>query len=152
MGTLFSSMMMPPHSAESAAEIIGALIPQRETKSAAMQAAERMLYRGTAGDCCAAFFKAGSFPATILAQDQEDFLRGGFRAVFDFGFRCGFDGSEIQPGGSLAGKDSSEASSTGSRSCETSARSCGSRSSGLALKVSRFSAGLAIAIHFTAAA
>jgi hypothetical protein len=75
-----------------------------------------MLYRGTAGDCCAAFFKLGSFPATILAKDQEDFPRDGFRAVFDFGFRCGFDGSEIQAGGSLAGKDSSEASSTGSRS------------------------------------
>jgi len=111
-----------------------------------------MLYRGTAVDCCAAFFKLGSFPATILAQDQEGFLRRGFRAVRDFGFGCGFDGSEIQAGGSLAGKDSSEASSTGSRSCEPSARSCGSRSSGLAGKVSRFSADLNIGIHFTAAA
>src|ERR1700687_6384124 len=55
MGTLFSSMMMPPQSAEAAAEIIGALIPQRKMKSAAMRAAERMLYRGTAGECCAAF-------------------------------------------------------------------------------------------------
>jgi len=27
-----------------------------------------MLYRGTAGDGCAAFFKLGSFPAPIVAQ------------------------------------------------------------------------------------
>jgi hypothetical protein len=109
-----------------------------------------MLYRGTAVDCCAAFFKTGSFPATILARDQKGFLRRGFRAVFDFSFRCGFDGSEIQAGGSLAGNDSSEASSTGSRSRGTSARSRGSRFSGFAGEDSRFSAGLAIAIHFIA--
>jgi hypothetical protein len=30
-----------------------------------------MLYRGTAGDCCAAFFKLGSFPAPILAQIRK---------------------------------------------------------------------------------
>jgi len=111
-----------------------------------------MLYRGTAGDCCAAFFKTGSFPATILAQDQEDFLRGGFRVVRDFGFRCGLDGSEIQDGGSLAGKDSSEASSTGSRTCGSLADSPGPRSPGFPGEESRFSAALAIAIHFTAAA
>jgi hypothetical protein len=93
------------------------------------------------------FSKMRSFPATILERYQEDFPRRGFRVVRDFGFRCGFDGSEIQAGGSLAGKDSSEASSTGSRSCETSARS-----SDFAGEDSRFSAGLAIAIHFTAAA
>jgi hypothetical protein len=30
-----------------------------------------MLYRGTAGDCCAAFFKLESFPAPILAQIRK---------------------------------------------------------------------------------
>jgi hypothetical protein len=80
----------------------------------------------------------GSFSAAIRARDQEDFLRRGFRAVFDFGFRCGFDGSEIQAGGSLAGNDSSEASSTGSRFRETSARSCWPRSSDFGGEDSRF--------------
>jgi len=108
-----------------------------------------MLYRGTAGDCCAAFFKKAF--AAILVRDQEDFLRGGFRAFFDFGFRCGFDGSKIQADGSLAGNDSSEASSTGSRFCEGSARSRASRSSDFGGEDSRFSAGLAIGIYFTAA-
>jgi len=98
------------------------------------------------------FSKMRSFPATILERYQEDFPRGGFRVVRDFGFRCGLDGSEIQDGGSLAGKDSSEASSTGSRTCGSLADSPGPRSPGFPGEESRFSAALAIAIHFTAAA
>jgi hypothetical protein len=68
MGTLFSSTMTPAQSAESAAELIGAMIPHRKTKSAATPAAERMLYRGTAGDGCAAFFNR-AFPLQIVARD-----------------------------------------------------------------------------------
>src|ERR1700738_5544724 len=53
MGTPFSSMITPAHSAESAAEILDAVIPHKSATSAARGAAERMLYRGTVDDCCA---------------------------------------------------------------------------------------------------
>jgi hypothetical protein len=90
------------------------------------------------------FSRCKKFPAAILARVQEDFLRCGFRAFFDFDFRCGFDGSEIQAGGSLAGKDSSEASSTGSA-----LESPGPRS-GFGDGDFCFSAGLAICTQFCA--
>jgi len=46
-------MVTPAHSAESAAEILDAVIPHKRANSAAIRAAERMLYRGTADACCA---------------------------------------------------------------------------------------------------
>jgi hypothetical protein len=107
-----------------------------------------MLYRGTAGDGCRAFFK-DSFRLQSQ-RNQEDFLRRNFLAVSGFAFRGALDGSEIQAGASLAGNDSWEASSTGSRLCETSSRSPASRSSDFGGKGSRFPAGLAIGIHFSA--
>src|SRR6266478_3961081 len=127
-------------------DIFAAVIPHKKANSTAIRATERMLYRGTAGDGCAAFL--GSFATAILARDQEDFLRLAFRALFDFGFRAGFGGSKIHAGGSLAGKESLEASSTGSRLCETSSAFRGSRSSDFCDEDSRFSTGLAIAILF----
>src|SRR6266404_2725403 len=146
IGTPFSSTMTPAQSAESVADIFAAVIPHKKANSTAIRATERMLYRGTAGDGCAAFL--GSFATAILARDQEDFLRLAFRALFDFGFRAGFGGSKIHAGGSLAGKESLEASSTGSRLCETSSAFRGSRSSDFGDEDSRFSTGLAIAILF----
>ncbi len=139
--------MTPAQSAESAADSFAAVIPHKSANSAANRTAERMLYRGTAADCCAARFLKG-FPATILVRDQEDFLGRGFGRFLDFGFRSGFDGSEIQAGGSLAGKDSWEASSTGSRFCESSTRSRASLSSSFGDEDFCFLAGLAIAILF----
>src|SRR3984893_9232865 len=53
IGTAFSSTMTPAHSAESADKILDALIPHKSATSAASRAAQRMLYRGTADDCCA---------------------------------------------------------------------------------------------------
>src|SRR6266478_652655 len=127
-------------------DIFAAVIPHKKANSTAIRATERMLYRGTAGDGCAAFL--GSFATAILPGDQEDFLRLAFRALFDFGFRAGFGGSKIHAGGSLAGKESLEASSTGSRLCETSSAFRGSRPSDFGDEDSRFSTGLAIAILF----
>jgi len=98
------------------------------------------------------FSRWESLPAAMLARDQEDFLCCGFREFFDFGFRCGFDGSEIQAGGSLAGNDSSEASWTGSKFCEISVRSRASRSSDFGDEDARFSAGLAMPSYFTSVA
>src|SRR5260370_7862796 len=146
MGTPFSSTMTPAQSAESVADIFAAVIPHKKASSTAIRATERMLYRGTAGDGSASFL--GSFATAILAQDQEDFLRLAFRALFDFGFRAGFGGSKIHAGGSLAGKESLEASSTGSRLCETSSAFRGSPSPHFGHEDSRFWTGLAFSILF----
>jgi hypothetical protein len=149
MGTLFSSTMTPAQSAASAADTFAAVIPHKSANSAAIRTAERMLYRGTAADCCAARFLKG-LAAAILVRDQKDFLRRGFARFLDFSFRPGFDGLKIQAGESLAGKDSWEASSTGSRVCERSVCPRVSRSSGFGGEDSRFSAGLPIRTQFFA--
>jgi hypothetical protein len=109
-----------------------------------------MHYRGTADDGCAVRFLKG-FPAAVLVQDQEDFLPCRFDASFDFGFRSGLAGSKIHAGGSLAGNDSWEASSTGSNFVETLPGSCWPRSPDFGDEGSRFSAGLLIRVYFTAA-
>jgi hypothetical protein len=109
-----------------------------------------MHYRGTADDGCAARFLR-AFPAVVLVQDQEDFLLCRFGAFFDFGFRSGLAGSKIHAGGSLAGNDSWEASSTGSNFVEPLPRSCWPRSPNFGGEGSRFSAGLVIRVYFTPA-
>jgi len=141
--------MTPVQSAESSADIFAAVIPHKSANSAAIRTAERMLYRGTAANCCAARFLKG-LAAAILVRDQEDFLRRVFGRFLDFGFRPGFDGLKIQAGESLAGKDSWEASSTGSGVCERPVCSRVSRSSGFGDEDSRFSAGLTIRTRFYA--
>jgi hypothetical protein len=57
-------------------------------------------------------------------------------------FFCDLAGSEIHAGGSLAGNDSSEASSTGSGFCGSLLESCSSRSSDFGGGDFCFSAGL----------
>ena len=52
----------------------------------------------------------------VVATSHADFLRGRFAAFFFVGLGA----SDIHAGGSLAGNDSSEASSTGSTLSETS--------------------------------
>src|SRR5260370_18780220 len=101
MGTPFSSTMTPAQSAESVADIFAAVIPHKKANSTAIRATERMLYRGTAGDGCAAFL--GSFASAILARGQEDYLRLAFRALFDFGFCARFGGSVLHGGGWVVG-------------------------------------------------
>jgi hypothetical protein len=82
--------------------------------------------------------------ACVQEQIHADFLRGGFVGFFCSGLRA----SEIHAGGSLAGKDSSEASSTGSKSFGTSAESCISNSSDFDERNLCLSAGLAIVPRF----
>src|SRR5258707_1769920 len=82
--------------------------------------------------------------------DKEVVFGGDFGAFSDVGLRAGFGASEIQAGGSLAGNDSSEASSTGSGICEGSAGSRASRSSDFGDGDFCFSAGLVIRIRFYA--
>ena len=74
---------------------------------------------------------------------HADFLRPGLGAFFF----CGFGDSEIQAGGSLAGNDSSEASSTGSGFCGSLLESRGSRSD-FGGEDFCFSAGLAMVPQF----
>jgi len=52
-GTPFSSATTPVHSAESAHEILAAVIPHKRAQSTARRAVERMCHRGTVGACYA---------------------------------------------------------------------------------------------------
>src|SRR5258708_18530959 len=148
-GSPFSSATTPVHSAESAHKIVAGVIPDNRAQRSASRAVERMCHRGTAGACCA-FPKRSSFATVTALRAQEVCLRGDFGAFFDFGPRAGFGASEIQAGGSLAGNDSSEASSTGSGTCESSAGSRASRSSDFGAGEFCFLAGLVIRLRFYA--
>ena len=75
---------------------------------------------------------------------HADFLRSGLGAFFS----CDFVNSEIHAGGSLAGNDSSDASSTGSGFCDSLLESRGSRSSDFGVEDFCFSAGFVIVLQF----